>query len=168
LPLIVVSIVAVGVAAVRGNGGAGSGGAPPVESSALSSVGSGSGAGAAASQPTGCFAGYFRGIRSGSVHAVEDGAYDLDVIGPKQSKSALVGLELDRGGKPVGAIRFAYVPTSQVFRIDSVVDARCRPTERFSNEAHPAFDSHVLENDGTVRIQLGSSSYDLRLEADRR
>jgi hypothetical protein len=163
LPLIVVGIVAIAIASVRGPGGPDgpdgpSGPIGPVEGSPDSTTQERAEGGSAA-----CFDQYFVNVPNDRIATLEEGAQDIDVIGPSQPKEGTVGIRLDMLGNPIGALRFQFFPRSgDVFKIESVVDARCRETQSFVN-ASRASDPRTLQNFDTLRIQLGGSFYELRL-----
>lgn len=147
LPLIVLGVVAIAFASFRGLGPILDGvGPPPPE------------------QPTDvtCFDRYFSGIPKDRVATLEEGAQDIDVIGPSQPKEGTVGIRLDSLGNPVGALRFQFFARSgDVFKLETVVDAQCRETQEFSN-VDRASDKRTLQNFDTLRIQLGGRFYELR------
>lgn len=79
-----------------------------------------------------------------------------------QSKQGTVGIRLDALGRPIEALRFQFFPGSgEVFKIETVVDSRCRETEEFSNVSR-ASDTRTLQNFDTMRVQLGGRFYEVR------
>jgi len=158
LPLIVLGVAAIAIASFRGSG-------PPTESAGPGEpIGNadpttpGPATGASAT----CLDRYFMGIPKDRVATLEEGARDVDVIGPGQPKEGTVGLRLDVLGRPIGALRFQYFPGSgDVFKIETVVDAQCRETQDFSNVSRTS-DKRTLPNYDTLRVQLGGNFYELR------
>ena len=57
------------------------------------------------------------------------------------------------------AALFALFPENLVFKIDSIVDARCRVTEDY--ESTTGGDKHVWQDSTAVRLRLGGRVYDL-------
>jgi hypothetical protein len=162
LPLIVLGVVAIAIASFRGPGGPigpdGPNGANgPGGDSQDSTTQEPSGGGSAA-----CFDQYFVNVPNDRIATLEEGAQDVDVIGPSQPKEGTVGIRLDALGNPIGALRFEFFPRSgDVFKIETVVDARCRETQDFLNTSRPS-DPRTLQNFDTLRLQLGGSFYELR------
>jgi hypothetical protein len=109
-----------------------------------------------------CFDRYFAGVPKDRVVALEEGAQDIDVIGPSQPKQGTVGIRLDAFSRPIGGLRFQFFPGSgDVFKIETVVDGQCRETEAFSNVSRTS-DKRTLQNFDTLRIELGGRSYEVR------
>jgi hypothetical protein len=93
---------------------------------------------------------------------LEEGAQDIDVIGPSQPKEGAVGIRLDVLGRPIGAFRFQFFPASgDVFKIETVVDSQCRETEEFANVSRTS-DKRTLQNFDALRIQLDGRFYEVR------
>lgn len=159
LPLIVVGVVAIAIASFREPGGPDGASGPngPGEDSPDSTTQEQPGGVSAA-----CFDQYFVNVPNDRIATLEEGAQDVDVIGPSQPKEGTVGIRLDVLGNPIGALRFQFFPRSgDVFKIESVVDARCRETQGFVNASRTS-DPRTLQNFDTLRIQLGGSFYELR------
>ena len=122
---------------------------------------------AAATQPAagsaagdgGCLDRYFEGIPRDRVKTVEAGASDYDVITETQPKAGTIGMTFTNGGEPIGAIRFAFFPENRLFKIASIVDARCRRVEDYDNPVRS--DKNVLQDSDTVRLRLAGGFYDL-------
>lgn len=113
----------------------------------------------------GCLGRYFDGIPRERIATVEAGVIDLDVIAANQPKSGTVGFRLTDNNRTIGAMRVAFSPTSEIFKIESVVGERCETIEEYSNTTR-AGDKHVLQNYDTLRLALGGAYYDLRLGGD--
>ena len=117
------------------------------------------GSAAAANTPgDGCLRTYFAGVTGDRAATVEAGASNLDVISESQPKAGTIGLSLTAGGRPIGAIRFAFFPANRLFKIESVVDARCRQVQDHENLA--GGDRNTLQDSGTVRLRLAGGFYD--------
>lgn len=118
----------------------------------------------AGSSPGGgrCFRRYLEGIPRDRIAPVEAGTQDLDVIAANQPKAGTVGLMLTNNGRSIGAMRFAFFPTSEIFKIESVVDEQCETVEEYRNTSRGG-DKHGLQNYDTVRLSLGGTLYDLQL-----
>lgn len=110
-----------------------------------------------------CFGRYFDAIPRDRIAPVEAGTTAFDVIGANQPKAGTVGLRLTNNGRSIGGVRFAFFPTNEIFKIESVVDERCRPIEEYSNTTNRGGDPHVLQNADAVRFGLGGAFYDLTL-----
>jgi len=152
MPLIVVGVAAVAIAALRGGNAVSSTGHPGNSSPTVSTSASG--------PSTGCSV--FQGVPKGRVKPVEDGASALTVIGADQSKTGPFVLKLTENGKSIGAIRARWIASGSLFRVESVVDASCKPTESFSNASRSS-DRHVLQSYDELRLRLGTRSYTLSL-----
>src|SRR5688572_10332921 len=107
LPLIVVGVVAIAIASFRGPGGPDGASGPngPGEDSPDSTTQEQAEGGSAA-----CFDQYFVNVPNDRIATLEEGAQDVDVIGPSQPKEGTVGIRLDVLGKPIGALRFQFFP----------------------------------------------------------
>lgn len=106
-----------------------------------------------------CLVSYFQGIPQDRIAKVEAGTNALDVIREDQPKEGTVGLEFTDFGDFIGAVRFRFFPSNELFKIESVADAQCRVTDDFSNYSRPASDKHVLPSDDTLRLTLAGQSY---------
>jgi hypothetical protein len=72
--------------------------------------------------------------------------------------SAFSPVAAERGGL-VGGIRFSFFPENTLFKIESIVDAHCRPVEDYLSQS--GGDKHVWEDSDAVSIRLGDHLYDL-------
>lgn len=129
-----------------------------------SAAGTTRGIGAPAQDQPGCFGRYFGGVPSDRIRPVEEGTHDFDVVSAAQPKAGTIGLRFTDGNEPVGAMRIAFYPDNALFKIESVVDARCRPIDEYANVTRGG-DKQVLQNWDTVRMELGAGFYDLRIGA---
>lgn len=125
---------------------------PPRRGPAMEASASGSGDDA-------CFGQYFKGIPGDRVGTVEAGAQAYDVITESQTKMGTIGMTFTSNGRPIGAIRFAFFPENRLFKIESIVDARCRAIEDY--ESRTGGDKHVWEDSSAVRLRLDGRFYDL-------
>ena len=122
---------------------------------------------AASTEPTGatpagddvCFGEYFKGIPQDRVGSVEAGAQAYDVITETQPKAGTIGMTFTNNARPIGAIRFAFFPANRFFKIESIVDAQCKPIEDYTNLE--GGDKHVAGDSSTVRLRLDGRYYDL-------
>jgi hypothetical protein len=155
-------IAAVGTLAalfIGGDGGESPAPGAPVATEPTSALGSGDEASASGSGDEACFGQYFKGIPGDRVGTVEAGAQAYDVITESQTKMGTIGMTFTSNGRPIGAIRFAFFPENRLFKIESIVDARCRAIEDY--ESRTGGDKHVWEDSSAVRIRLDGRFYDL-------
>jgi hypothetical protein len=61
--------------------------------------------------------------------------------------------------RPIGAIRFAFFPANRFFKIESIVDAQCKPIEDHRNLQ--GGDKHVAGDSSTVRLRIDGRYYGL-------
>jgi len=109
-----------------------------------------------------CFVGFFEGIPAERVRQVETGRRDLTLIRPDQPKDPPLGIKFTEFNRPIGAIRLVFISANEIFKVERVVDAACRPVETFFNASRPA-DKDVLQNWDSLRVELGGQAYELRL-----
>ena len=137
--------------------------AEPTPAPSAGEPASASGAGeppsASGSGVEGCFSRYFKGIPADRVGRVESGTLAYDVITSNQTKSGSIGVTFTRNGRPIGAIRFALIPENLVFRIESIVDERCRMTEDYDSAT--GGDKHVWQDSTPLRLRLADQHYGL-------
>jgi hypothetical protein len=93
------------------------------------------------------------------VGTVEAGATAYDVITAAQTKVGTIGMTFTNNGRPIGAIRFASFPENFLFKIESIVDARCRAIEDY--ESRTGADKHAWQDSSAVRLRLDGRYYDL-------
>ncbi len=113
----------------------------------------------------GCFAQYFQGIAGDRIYPVETGAQDLQLIRPDQSIAEPIGIRFTDFGQTIGAIKFQYFASNQVFKVFSVVDAGCAAVQDYSNATRGGA-QNMLQNFDTLQMRLGNANYQLRLEYD--
>ena len=106
-----------------------------------------------------CFVRYFKGIPADRVGTVESGTTSYDVIAENQTKAGQIGMTFTHDGRPVGAIRFELFPENLVFKIESIVDARCRVIEDY--ESRTGGVKHVWQDSTAVRLRLDGRFFDL-------
>jgi hypothetical protein len=151
-----------------GDGGSGreaaSGGDPHVSSasSAPSAELAPGDADAAAAATAGCFAGPFAGIPQGRLAPVEAGTSAFDIVTSSEPKAGPIGLRFTDHGRTVGAIKVTWYPVNDIFRVESVVDAGCRPVGDYANVVDRG-QKDVMQNSDTLRIRLAGHPYELRL-----
>jgi hypothetical protein len=109
-----------------------------------------------------CFREFFEDIPSDRVFQIESGADDIDLIGPDQPKNAMLGILFTEWSHPVGAIRILPVSSNKLFKIDSVIDEKCRQVEAFENITRGG-DKHALKDADTVQMYLSGKQYNLRV-----
>jgi hypothetical protein len=152
LPLIVVGIAAIAVSGGRVLGGDGGGGAERAAAVA----------GTQTAVAMRCPDDLSAGLPAGRVADVESGANAQIVAGPTASKTEPFGLHFTDGGRTIGAMRARFFPASGVFRIESFVDARCRPVHLESLQ--PGVGAlTAAPNYADVRVDLLGRSYVLNL-----
>lgn len=105
-----------------------------------------------------CFSRYFKGIPGYRLGTVEAGAY-VDVLSEAEPKAGPIGITFTDFGRLIGGIRFAFFPENTFFKIESVVDARCRSVEDYENRL--GGDKRVWQDSSTVRVRLGGRFYDV-------
>jgi hypothetical protein len=106
-----------------------------------------------------CFGQYFNGIARDRVRSVEVGAKAVDVIEENQPKAGTIGIRFTNNARTIGAIRFAHFPENALFKIESIVDERCKPIEDYENLE--GGDKHAWQDSSTVRLTLDGRFYDL-------
>ncbi len=113
----------------------------------------------------GCLVTYFQQIPAGRVLTLEAGTRDFQLIGPDQSKQGPIGVKFTDGNQQIGAMRFMLIPANSIFKVETVVDAACRPLEDYLNASRGG-DKHVLQNWDSLKLRLGNQTYELRLGYD--
>ncbi|HEY8201417.1 MAG TPA: hypothetical protein VII47_08685 [Actinomycetota bacterium] len=110
-----------------------------------------------------CYGRVFQGIAQDRLVSLEEGTDGSGVVRPEQPKDQPVGLVLTDGGTPIGALTFRFFPAGVgTFKIDRIVDARCREVTQFLNASRPGGARNALQNWDTLRVQLGDHSYTAR------
>ena len=69
---------------------------------------------------------------------------------------------LQEDGQNLASVVFKVFPDSQIFKIDSIVDPNCQRIETFTSDS--GGDKYVLQNWGTLTINIKDKIYSLRLE----
>jgi hypothetical protein len=105
----------------------------------------------------------FRGIPKDRISTLEEGASDRDIIRVDQPKGEALGIALTDNNQPIGALRLMPFPGDELFKVQSLVDNRCRQVEEFSNADRPGGDRRILQNWDSLRMGLGESTYYLRI-----
>ena len=96
------------------------------------------------------------------VAVIESGTADAEVLAADKPKDRPIVVVVTEDGRPVGAVAFRLYEANALFKITQVVNARCEPLDSFRNESRGG-DRHVLQNDDTVELTLGTLKYTLRL-----
>ena len=151
LPLIVVGIAAIGLGATQGDGDDD----PPSAGDAVP-------AGIVASESHPCPE-LFAGIPPRRVASLEAGVEGRVVVRPSEPKRGAIGLSFTDGGRAVGALRIVYFPDNGLFKVDGLVDARCRPVSSFENFDRPEADPDTLQNFDTLVMDIAGRRYALRV-----
>jgi hypothetical protein len=158
LPLIALGVGCIVFAVVRGRPAAAPHATPATSATGTVPLS------AAAGDTSDC--GKFRALPAERVDTVEVGMRDLDLIAPPEPLGPPFGIVLTDGGAPVGAIRLRrFAGTSaatDLYRIEAVVDAACRPVRELRNTSRGG-DPRELLNWDTVRLRLDGRDYDLRI-----
>lgn len=149
LPLIALGIAAIGFGATQ------SGGDDNTEG------GSASPAGIVASESHPC-PDLFAGIPRRRVASLEEGVTDRTVVRPSEPKAGAIGLSFTDGGRAVGALRIVYLPANGLFKVERLVDPRCRSVTTYENFDRPDSDPGTLQNYDTLAFVLGGRRYALR------
>ena len=152
LPLVVVGIAAIALAATR-TGVDGEGDQPATEATA---------AGITVSDAHPC-PDLFAGIGPRRLASIEEGVTGRIVVRPSEPKAGPIGLSFTDAGRSVGALRLVYFPDDGLFKVDSLVDARCRPVTSFENFDRPDSDPDTLQNSDTLAMVLAGRRYSLRV-----
>jgi hypothetical protein len=117
---------------------------------------------AAAAATAGCFDAPFAGIPQGRLAPVEAGTSAFDIVTSSEPKAGAIGLRFTDHGRTVGGIKVTWYPVNDIFRVESVVDAGCRPVGDYANVVDRG-QKDVMENSDTLRIRLAGHPYELRL-----
>jgi hypothetical protein len=107
-----------------------------------------------------------RALPADRVDTVEAGMRDVELIGSHERLEPPFGVVLTDGGQPVGAIRLRRFAASgsaaDLYKIEAVVDAACRPVGALRNTSRGG-DPRALLNWDTVRLRFDGREYDLRI-----
>jgi hypothetical protein len=113
-----------------------------------------------------CLTEFLASLPADRVVTIETGMRDLEVIGPHQPLEEPFGLLLTEFGQPIGALRVrlyrAPASTSDLYRIEAIVDAGCEPVEQLRNASRGG-SPYELVNWYTVHMHLGENDYELRI-----
>jgi hypothetical protein len=94
---------------------------------------------------------------------VEARTTSFDIVTSSEPKAGPIGLRFTDHERTVGGIRVTWHPVSDIFRVESVVDASCRPVADYANVVDRG-QKDVMVNSDTLRIRrLAGRYYDLRL-----
>lgn len=111
---------------------------------------------------SGCFEQYFLGLPRDRIAILETGANDFQIIGPHQSKDHTIAILLQENGQSIGGFKFRFYSNNTIFKIESVVNAECRPVEEYVN-ATRAGDKHILQNWDELQLRFGNVAYTLSI-----
>jgi hypothetical protein len=103
-----------------------------------------------------------RDVPNARVVTVEEGARDLEIVGPQDSKEEPFSLWLTDGGRFVGAIKLRFFRAGELFKAEAIVDGTCQPVEDFRNAARGG-DKRTLQNWDWWEMKLGGQRYSLRI-----
>jgi len=90
---------------------------------------------------------------------------DVRVLGEAEPKNKEFGLVLTEGGKTVGAAKMTYDLDARQYRLDQLVDARCRRGQWTAPDI-PGANPRIVNNYTTLHLTLGDALYTLELEAE--
>jgi len=112
-----------------------------------------------------CFAQYVSDIAADRVKTIEMGTVDFQVIAPNQPKDGVIGIKFTELNQAVAGMRFFFIPGSNVFKIETVVDAQCQAMENYANASRGG-DKRVLQNWESLQMRLGAQTYTVSLGYD--
>jgi len=112
-----------------------------------------------------CFAQYVSDIAADRVKTIEMGTVDFQVIAPNQPKDGVIGIKFTELNQAVAGMRFFFIPGSNVFKIETVVDAQCQAMENYANASRGG-DKRVLQNWDSLQMRLGDQIYTVSLAYD--
>jgi len=119
----------------------------------------------------GCLTQYFsqNNIEPARQISIELGAYHQDYVISSQDLSSQTfigpfGINLTQNGKMIAALSFLYFPSSDLFKITSLVDTNCQNVVEYSNTTQGG-DRNALRNYyDALRIQLSEGTFVLSPE----
>jgi hypothetical protein len=109
-----------------------------------------------------CFAQYFSAIPAARVKTIEMGTADFEVLAPDQPKDGVIGMKFTELQQAIGGMRFFFISGSAVFKVDTVVDARCQAIESYANVTS-GDNKRVLQNWDHLQIRFGDQAYLVQL-----
>jgi hypothetical protein len=109
-----------------------------------------------------CLARQLAALPANRVATMEVGAVDFDVVEKSRASDGPVAIKVTEGGQPIGALTFRPLADNELFRLESLVDASCRPVDEVRNASRGG-DRRVLQNWDEWEFRLGEGRYNLRL-----
>ncbi len=110
---------------------------------------------------SGRFAQYFQGLNTNRVIDLESGA-NFRILGVSQSENELFGIRFTENAEPIGGIRFRFFPSSQIFKVETVVNTDCQVIQDYSNTI-AGRDKNALGNFDALELHLANRDYAFRL-----
>jgi hypothetical protein len=80
------------------------------------------------------------------------------VIAPDQPKDGVIGIKFTELNQAIGGMRFSFISGGNVFKVETVVDARCQAIENYANLS-PDGNKRVLQNWDRLQIPFGDQAY---------
>ena len=113
--------------------------------------------------PADCITSFLESVPKDRLTTLEAGAKDVQIIAPQQAKDQPIAVKLEEHRVFVGAIKFQFFSNGQMFKIESIVDAKCRPVNEFANASRGG-DKNVLQNYDDLQIQFANAAYTISFE----
>lgn len=117
---------------------------------------------ASSSVSGGCFDRFFSEIPADRQNPLEVGASDKTILAANQTKTTPMALLLTENREAIGAMIFSVFPENNLFKIDTIIDASCRPVEQYANASRGG-DKSIIQNWDTLQMTINTQSYTLRL-----
>jgi len=121
---------------------------------------------AAADTSLGCVTSIFTNVAPERIASIETGMRDVEVLGSNQPLDTPFGLVLTENGRRIAALRLrlyrAPNASADLYRVESAVDAACRPIAQIRNQSRGG-DPTALINFDTARLRVDAHDYDLRI-----
>lgn len=111
-----------------------------------------------------CYDTYFKGIPPDRITDLEEGAIDVKFLRPDLPLDQPVGLRFTSAGQGIGALRVQFFSSGELFKLQSVIDARCRRVEDYGNESRPERAKGTFGQYENLRARLGSDFYLLSIQ----
>lgn len=109
-----------------------------------------------------CLRRYIQDVPTDRSHKVEAGALDVQLIGPQQSKEHAVAVLFTENGHPLGAMKFHFYAHNSLFKIASIIDARCAAVTELVNAGRGG-DPLILQNWDELHVRFAQGKYSARL-----
>lgn len=117
---------------------------------------------AASPSASGCFDPFFSEIPADRQTPLEVGASDKTILAANQTKTTPIALLFNENREAIGAMIFSVFPDNNLFKIDTIIDASCRPVEQYANASRGG-DKRNMQNWDTLQMTINAQSYTLRL-----